>query len=76
MQTKSRKVNIFVNNINTEFASLAGNEQKLEALEDGSQFHNHMLESPRTYIAKISNIDSNIFPPNKLDLANNLLSIN
>ena len=32
-----------------------------------------MLEASQTYIAKISYIEANIFPPNKLTLANNLL---
>ena len=56
MQSKSRKMNTFVNNLNTEFASLTGNEQKLEAIEYSSQFYSHMLEASQTYIAKISYI--------------------
>ena len=62
MQRKSRKINTFVNNLNTEFASLVGNEQKLEAIEYNSQFYSHMLESSKTYIVKISYIDAKIFP--------------
>ena len=67
-------MNTFVNNLNTEFASLTGNEQKLEAIEYSSQFYSHMLEASKTCVAKISYIDAKIFPPNKLTLANNLLS--
>ena len=65
MQSKSRKMNTFVNNLNTEFASLTGNEQKLEAIEYSSQFYSHMLEASQTYIAKISYIQANILPPNR-----------
>ena len=45
-----------------------------KAIEYSSQFYSTMLEASQTYIAKISYIDANIFPPNKLTLANNLLS--
>ena len=43
-------MNTFVNNLNTEFESLTGNEQNLEAIEYSSQFYSHMLEASQTYI--------------------------
>ena len=73
---KNRKISTFVTSINQNFAKLAGNRKKLEEIEYGTLYHSYMLETSRLYIARMINIDSNIFPPNKLDLTINLLSNN
>ena len=73
---KNWKISTFVTNINQDFVKLAGNERKLEQIEYGAFYHSHMVESERLYIAKMINIDSNLFPPNKLDLTMSLLSNN
>ena len=73
---KNRKISTFVTSINQNFAKLAGNRKKLEEIEYGTLYHSYMLETSRLYIARMINIDSNIIPPNKLDLTISLLSNN
>ena len=76
VQKKNRKISSFVSNINQDFSKLTSNEMKLEQVEYGSLYHSHMIESEQLYIAKMTNIDNNLFPPNKLDLKMSLLSNN
>ena len=73
---RNRKITTFITSLNQDFSKLAGNEKKLEEIDYGTLYHAHMLESSRLYIARMIHIDSNIFPPNKLDLTINLLSNN
>ena len=73
---KNRKISSFVSNINQDFSKLTSNEMKLEQVEYGTLYHSHMVESEQLYIAKMINVDNNLFPPNKLDLTMSLLSNN
>ena len=65
-----------MSSINNDFSKLTANEIRLEQAEYGNLFNAHMIESENLYIAKMTNVNNNLLPPNKLALTMNLLSNN